>query len=136
MAIARQGGVVEVAGLAQVHLATFNHRLQAVFFNRKLRAQGLQSLHHRMGWLARKRLVYFVAPPSQFGLSDAWVGHFIDHIVDFAAERIKRGDRTAALRRQKQECVIKATPRRGGFLLNVFLGRHVVGIINASYACQ
>jgi hypothetical protein len=102
-----------------------------VFFNRKLRAQGLQGLHHRMRWLARKRLVHFVSPPSQFGLSDAWVCHFIDHIVDFAAERIKRSDRTSALWRQKQECVIKATARRGGFLLNVFLGRHVMGIINA-----
>jgi hypothetical protein len=49
-----------------------------------------------------------VAPPGELGARDAGVAAFVDDVVDFAAERVERGDRAAPLRRQEQEAVVEA----------------------------
>ena len=77
-----------------------------------------------MAGAAGKRFGDFALPPGQLGMRHVRIGDLIDHIVDFAAEGVERGDGGAPLPGQKQESVIKAAPGCGGFLLDILLGRH------------
>ena len=64
MAIAREVGVVQVAGLRQIHFATLDNRLQGGLLNAKLSDPGHQGLGHRMSRLTGKSLAHFAVPPS------------------------------------------------------------------------
>lgn len=99
MAVALETRVVEVTGLGQVHLAAFNHRQQMAGLDAKFMGAGHERLHHRVLGRACKGALDFGLPPSQLGRRHAWVGHFIDHIIDFTAKSVKGGDRGTAVRR-------------------------------------
>jgi hypothetical protein len=124
MAVALQAGVVEVAGLGQVHLAALDHRLQVALLDGVVSRQRHQRLHHRVAGLAGKCLGHFGLPPGQLGCGHAGIDHVIHHIIDFTAKGVKRGDRGAPGFGQKQEGVIKAAARGGGFLLDIVLRGH------------
>ena len=108
VAIALQAGVVEVAGLFQVHLAAFDDGQQVA----RLDAVGCgvrhQRLHCGVCGLALEGLQHLATPPGQLVLGDARVGHFIDHIVHLAAKAIKGCDGCAPGPGQEQKGVIEA----------------------------
>ena len=58
---------------------------------------GHQRLRHRMLRRAVEGARDLLPPPRELGVRDAGVGDLVDDIVDFAAERIERGDRAPAL---------------------------------------
>ena len=99
MAIGLQACKVKVAGLPQIHVAALNHLLQMVFCNAEVLRQRHQSLHHRVLRLSGKAARDFKPPPLQLLGGDTGILYFIDHIVDFAAERIKSSDGRAFARR-------------------------------------
>ena len=57
--------------------------------------------------------------------------HFVDDVVDLAAERVERGDRAAPRRRQEQEAVVEARAALRGLLLAVLVGRHAAAALRA-----
>src|SRR5712692_8153853 len=64
------------------------------------------------------------APPAELRRRELRIGAFVDHIVDFTAKGVQRGDRASALGRKKQEGVVEARPARRGLLLAILVGRH------------
>ena len=56
-----------------------------------------QRLRHRMLRRAVERARDLRAPPRELGARDGRVGHFVDDVVDLAAERVERGDRAPPL---------------------------------------
>ena len=101
VAIALQPGVVQVAGLLKVHLATLNHLLQVSLFDGIVGGQRHQRTHHRVAGLARKGLRHFGLPPGQFAGCHTSVKGVVHDVVDFAAKGIKGGDCGAPWRRQE-----------------------------------
>ena len=65
---------------------------------------------------------------ASFVRATAGIGHLVDDVVDFAAERIERGDRAAARRRQEQEAVVEARAALRGLLLAVLVGCHAAAL--------
>ena len=124
MAVALQTGNIEKAVLGQVHLAALNDRLQMACLDAVNRGHRHQRFHDRVAGRSGKRFEHLGVPPGQFGGRHARVHHLINNIVDFAAKRIKSGDGSAALFRQKQKCVIKTAARGDGFLLDVLFRGH------------
>ena len=90
----------------------------------KSRTTGCSALRHRMLRRAGEDLRDFLPPPRELRARHARIGHFVDDVVDLAAERVQRGDRAPARRRQEQEAVVEARPALRRLLLAVLVGRH------------
>ena len=67
-------------------------------------------------------------PPRELRARDGGIRHLVDDVVDLAAERVERGDRAAARRRQEQEAVVEARAALRGLLLAVLVGCHAAAI--------
>ena len=63
-------------------------------------------------------------PPRELEARHGRVAHLVDDVVHLAAERVERGDRAPARRRQEEEAVVEARPARGGLLLAVLVRAH------------
>ena len=124
VAVALQAGVVEVAGLFQVHLAALDDRQQVAWLDAVVCGVRHQRLHHRVRGLALEGLRHLAAPPGELVVRDARVGHFIDHVVHLAAETIKGRDGRAPGAGQEQKGVIEAAARGGSLLLDVLFRIH------------
>ena len=83
-----------------------------------------ERLRDRMLRRAVERAGDLLPPPRELGLRDVRVVHFVDHVVDLAAERVQRGDRAPPRRRQEQEAVVEARAARRGLLLAVLVRGH------------
>jgi hypothetical protein len=68
----------------------------------------------------------FLTPPGQLGRSQGDVIAFIHHVIDFAAEGVKRHDGAAALGRQEQEAVVERRAAGGALVLAILVGIHGV----------
>ena len=88
-----QSGVVQIASLLQIHLATFNDSLQMLFFNVVTFAMGQERLHHWVCGFILKSLLNFSLPPSKLFGCDTHVDSIVHHIIHLSAKRIKRGNR-------------------------------------------
>ncbi len=126
-AILLQARIVQITGLVQIHLHAVNDGLQVFAVQSVSLQMRLQSLSHRMGWIARQHGRDFFAPPHQFGARHAFVGAVVDCIVDLAAESIQRRDGASPLCRQEQEAVIKTGSALSGLLLAVIVWGHGYG---------
>ena len=123
-AVALQAGIVEVAGLVQVHFHAIDDGLQVFSLELVGRHVRMQGLGDRVRGLAFEHGGDFLAPPHELGAGHHGVLDFIDGVVDLAAKGVQRRDRQPALRRQEQEAVIKTGTAGGGLLLAVFVWRH------------
>ena len=85
---------------------------------------GPQRERHRMLRRAGEHGADLLAPPGELRAGELGIGDFVDDVVDFAAERVERGDRAPPLRRQEQEAVVEARAALRRPLLAVFVGRH------------
>ena len=74
--------------------------------------------------IRRTRAATSLPPPRELDARDVRLAHLVDDVVDFAAERVQRGDRAPARRRQEQEAVVEARAALRRLLLAVFVGRH------------
>jgi hypothetical protein len=92
MAVALQARIVKVAGLLQIHLATFDDGLQVALFDLEVCCQGHQCLHDGVAGPASERLTDFGAPPGQFAAGYAQLLGFVDDIIDLAAKGVEGGD--------------------------------------------
>ena len=124
MAVALQADEVQVAGLLQVHLATLDDGLQMALLDAECRRLWHQRLHNGVAGLTGKRFGHFGLPPGQFGLGHAGVHHVVNHVIDFAAKGIKRGDGCTFGGGQEQKGVVEAAARGGGLLLDVLRRGH------------
>ena len=127
VAVGREARKVQITGLVQVHLAAVDHGHQVAAFDAEGGGQGHEGVHDRVAGLACVGLHHFFLPPGEFGGGHAGVFDFVDHVVHFAAKRIKGGDGGTPLGGQKQEGVIEAAARGGGFLLDIILRAHGQG---------
>jgi len=107
VAVLLQVGEIEIAVLFQVHLATVDHGEQVPGFNAECVRVRHQGLHDRVIFLPRVGLSHLTAPPGELGLGHADIAHLVHHVVHLAAKGVKRGDGSAPLGRQEEECVIK-----------------------------
>ena len=126
VAVTLQAHKVQVAGLFQIHLAAFDDGLQVALLDAKRGGMRHQRLHHRVARLTGKGFGHLAVPPGQLGLGNARIHHVIHHIVDLAAEGIKRGDGGPAVGWQEEKGVVKAAARGGGLVLYVLRGGHSV----------
>src|SRR5690242_15029926 len=108
IAVRLEARPVEVARLAQIHLHAVDDFLQARGREAELLAMRLERTRHGMVRLAGEERGDFAAPPRELRGGDLWLELLIHYVIDFAAERVERGDGAAALRRQKQERVVEA----------------------------
>ncbi len=92
---------------------------QAVGRHHRLQGEG-----HRVLRRAREHGADLAAPPGELRAGEVRIGRLVDDIVDFAAERVERGDRAPPLRRQEHEAVVEARAALRGSLLAILVGRH------------
>ena len=71
VAVTLQVGVVQVAGLLQVHLAALNHALQVVLRNAVRAGVRHERLHHGVAGAPGVGLGHFGAPPRELGSGNA-----------------------------------------------------------------
>ena len=108
MAIGFEVGEVEVARALEVHRHAVDHRLEVLLRQAVGRHHRHQRPGHRVLRRAGVRGDDLGAPPRELAARDARVGDLVDDVVDFAAERVQRGDRASPFGRQEQEAVVEA----------------------------
>ena len=124
MAVALKIGIVQVAGLLEVHLTAFDYCQQVTGFDVVVGRVGEQGLHDGVRWLPGKGFNYFTLPPGQFGRRHPSVDHVVHHIVHLTAKGVKRSDGSTSGRRQEQKGIVKTAAGGCGLLLDVLLGGH------------
>jgi len=64
-------------------------------------------------------------PPVELGLGHLALVAFVDHVVELAAQRVKRRDRAPRVRRQEDKAVVEAGAAGGGAILAILMDVHV-----------
>jgi len=103
MAVALEPGKVDVARLLEVHLHAVDHGVEVLARQRMLAHHLHERAGHRMPRRAVEHGIDLAAPPGELDAGHGRIGDLVDDVVHLAAERVHRGDRAAALRRQEQE---------------------------------